>query len=225
MTSRKDCEEDISDVKFSPDGHMLAVGSHDNYIDIYATAYVQQTKTIAASFSLRHLKRCRGHTSYVTHLDWSEDNRLIRSTCGAYELMYWDVSTGKQSLSSYDTLEADTEWHTHTCVLGFHVMGIWPKNADGTDVNSIDVSKNKKVIVVGDDFGNISLFNFPCIAKNAQKRVYGGHSSHVMNIKFASSGTTINCDSSNGTGNVHQCVLSGGGNDNSVMVWNISNRE
>lgn len=32
--SRKDCVEDISDVKFSANGKMLAVGSHDNYIDM-----------------------------------------------------------------------------------------------------------------------------------------------------------------------------------------------
>jgi microtubule-associated protein-like 6 len=34
----KDCEEDIDDLKFSPDGTMLAVGSHDNYVDVYDVA-------------------------------------------------------------------------------------------------------------------------------------------------------------------------------------------
>jgi WD40 repeat protein len=37
LGKRKDCIEDISDVKFSPNSKMLAVGSHDNFIDIYAT--------------------------------------------------------------------------------------------------------------------------------------------------------------------------------------------
>lgn len=31
---RKDCKEDISDVKFSPNNRLLAVGSHDNFIDM-----------------------------------------------------------------------------------------------------------------------------------------------------------------------------------------------
>ena len=34
ILTRKDCVEDISDMKFSPNGKMLAVGSHDNYIDM-----------------------------------------------------------------------------------------------------------------------------------------------------------------------------------------------
>lgn len=84
MLTRKDCEEDISDIKFSPNNHMLAIGSHDNFIDIYSIQIIQPTKYVIASFSMRQIKRCRGHTSYITHLDWSDDNRLIKSTCGAY---------------------------------------------------------------------------------------------------------------------------------------------
>ena len=25
-----------------------------------------------------------GHTSFITHLDWSADGKLLRSTCGAF---------------------------------------------------------------------------------------------------------------------------------------------
>ncbi len=34
MVHRRDCIEDISDIKFSPNGKMLAVASHDGYIDV-----------------------------------------------------------------------------------------------------------------------------------------------------------------------------------------------
>lgn len=34
------------------------------------------------------------HSSYITHLDISEDSRYMRSTCGAYELLFWDISKG-----------------------------------------------------------------------------------------------------------------------------------
>ena len=34
---------------------------------------------------------------------------------------YWDVLTGKQFLSSKDSVEADSLWSTETCVLGFPV--------------------------------------------------------------------------------------------------------
>ena len=71
----------------------------------------------------------------MTHLDWSSDGRIIQSNCGAYEILYWDVKSGRQIRSTMDSLEADTSWSTWTCVLGFPVMGIWPPSSDGTDVN------------------------------------------------------------------------------------------
>jgi WD40 repeat protein len=40
LVGRKDCAEDISDVKFSPNSKMLAVGSHDNFIDMYVDIYI-----------------------------------------------------------------------------------------------------------------------------------------------------------------------------------------
>jgi len=37
---------------------------------------------------LRLVHRLKGHSSSVTHLDWSFDSQLVRSTCAAYELLY-----------------------------------------------------------------------------------------------------------------------------------------
>jgi WD40 repeat protein len=149
LATQRDCMEDLSDIKFSPNDKMVAVGSHDNFIDIYATNFVHPDLNTSASCNLRRLKRLRGHTSYITHLDWSDNNKYLQSTCGAYELLYWDVTTGKQALSSFDSLEADTTWKTGSCVLGFNVMGIWPKYSDGTDVNAVDVSRTKRVCITG----------------------------------------------------------------------------
>ena len=54
---KKDRKEEISDIKFSPDGGRLAVGSHDNMIDIYNTADFKQIAV------------CKGHSSFITHID------------------------------------------------------------------------------------------------------------------------------------------------------------
>lgn len=162
LASRRDCAQDISDVKFSPNDKMVAVGSHDNVIDIYATNLVLPDLTTAASCNLRKLKRLRGHTSYITHLDWSDDNKYIQSTCGAYELLYWDLAAGKQALSSFDSLEADTTWSTASCVLGFNVMGIWPKYSDGTDINAVDVSKDIRLCVTGNTCALVCMLALTC---------------------------------------------------------------
>jgi WD40 repeat protein len=186
---------------------MLAVGSHDHTIDIYSSKCVERAQQVNESCELRPLRRLKGHHSYITHIDWSTDNKLLQSNCGGYEILYWDIANGSQKLSSIDTLEADTKWNSFTCVLGFPVMGIWHPDSDGTDVNSVDVSFDKGILATGDDFGKVTIFNYPCIVKNAPGRMYSGHSSHVMNAKFLHSG---------------KALVTVGGNDCSVMLWSVS---
>ena len=144
-------------------------------IDIYATSLDPPSSSSdgtpsTPSCQLKVLRRLKGHSSFLTHLDWSMDNRLLRSCCASYELLYWDVGAGRQFLSTLDSLEADTQWQTETCVLGFPVMGIWPPDSDGTDVNSVDVLPSKGLVATGDDSGRLNLFNYPCVAKHAPRR-------------------------------------------------------
>ena len=63
-----DCVETIDDLKYSPNGNFLAVASHDNYIDIYD-----------CRDSYNRLSRCKGHTSYVTCIDWSKTAKYCRA--------------------------------------------------------------------------------------------------------------------------------------------------
>jgi len=86
--THKVAREAISDVKYSPNGKRLITGSNDNFIDIYRVG--------GAGKQYEHVRRCYGHSSYITHLDWSADSSLFQSNCGAYELLYWDASTGRQ---------------------------------------------------------------------------------------------------------------------------------
>ena len=191
---RRDCKEAIDELKYSPNGRYLAVGSHDNYIDLYETK------------GYEHRRRLKGHTSYITHLDWSQDSSVIQSNCGAYEIIYWDAKTGSMLRSTRDSVEANTQWATWTCVLGFPVMGIWPPNSDGTDVNSVDRSKDESLIVTADDFGKVSLFNSPVVVENAPKNEASGHSSHVTNVRFL---------------NGQDRVVSTGGHDYATFQWKV----
>ena len=63
---------------------LIAIGSHDNAIYLY-TVGTWQKKGIP-------LKK---HSSYITHFDWSMDSCYLHSNCGAYELLFWDVSSNK----------------------------------------------------------------------------------------------------------------------------------
>jgi hypothetical protein len=37
----------------------------------------------------------RGHSSYITAIDWTSDSRMLRSCSGDYELLHWWIETKK----------------------------------------------------------------------------------------------------------------------------------
>ncbi|KAG8279172.1 Echinoderm microtubule-associated protein-like 1 [Homalodisca vitripennis] len=72
--------EPIQVVRFSPDSRYLALGSRDNNI------YIYQVGEDMRKYS--RVGRCTGHSSFITHLDWSADSQYLRSNSGDYELLF-----------------------------------------------------------------------------------------------------------------------------------------
>ncbi|KAJ7406620.1 hypothetical protein WISP_132991 [Willisornis vidua] len=105
-------------------------------------------------------KIIEGHSSFITHLDWSVNSQYLVSNSGDYEILYWIPSACKQVVSVETT--RDIEWATYTCTLGFHVFGVWPEGSDGTDINAVCRSHGRKLLSTGDDFGKVHLFSYPC---------------------------------------------------------------
>lgn len=52
-------------IEYNSDGTMLAVGSHDNRIYVYECKQDCKYKKVAV---------LKGHSSYVTAIDWSKDS-------------------------------------------------------------------------------------------------------------------------------------------------------
>jgi microtubule-associated protein-like 6 len=88
-------------------------------------------------------------------------------------------------------------------------MGIWPPCTDGTDIKAVDVFKDKSLVVTGADSGQVALFNYPCVVKNAPSRSYGGHSSFVTNVRFLYGGSD------------DLTIISLGGRDRTVFIWRV----
>ncbi|CAB1348649.1 unnamed protein product [Coregonus sp. 'balchen'] len=189
-----DGNEIISNVKYSPDGNFLAIGSHDNFVYIYAVT--ENGKKYS------RVGKCTGHSSFVTHLDWSVDSQYIVTNSGDYEILFWESSSGKH-VTSMD-LVRNVEWATSTCVLGFSVFGVWPDGADGTDINAVCRSHDSSLLASADDFGKVHLFSNPCFQPRAPSHTYSGHSSHVTNVAF------LHDDSH---------LISTGGKDTSILQW------
>lgn len=195
-SSHTDGSEPIQVVRYSPDGRFLALGSRDNNI------YVYQVGEDVRKYS--RVGRCAGHSSFITHLDWSKNSEILRSNSGDYELLFWNPSLCRQIPQSSSM--RDMEWATHTCVLSFSTVGIWPEGADGTDVNACERSHDENLIATGDDFGKVKLYSYPACQPKSLNHTYGGHSSHVTNVTF------LHDDSR---------LISIGGKDTSVLQWSI----
>ena len=60
-----------------------------------------------------------------------------------------------------EKLNNPEDWHTWTGILGPNLNGMWPKDSDGTDVNSTSMNSACTVFATGDDFGFVKLFSFP----------------------------------------------------------------
>ena len=73
-------KEVLHEMKYSPDGHYLAVGSNDNFVDLYLVGD-----------GYKHVGHFSGSSSFITHLDWSVDSKYIQTNSGASERLYYQV--------------------------------------------------------------------------------------------------------------------------------------
>ena len=123
----------------------------------------------------------------------------------------WVANTGKAYTL---TPPSEVQWETYTCVLGYSLMGIWPPGSMGTDINAVDASPELNLCVSADDSGKLNLMNYPCVVKQAPRKSYTAHSSHVTNCKFV-----FRNDS--GGGGSGLSVATVGGRDATFAVWNV----
>lgn len=158
---------------YSPDAKYLAVGSHDNKIYVFETGKYKKKHDLT------------GHSSFITSLDWSQDSRWIRSNCGAYELLFFDLKKKKDPRDpSGASNTTGVEWSDQTNKLGWNVEGIFPKGTDGSHINSVAMSSNQQLIASGDDYGLVCTYNNPLLEGHKSNK-YRGHSEHVTCVKFS----------------------------------------
>lgn len=202
----------VQDLKFSPLDKVLAVSTHDNFVDLWSF-------TDGNAFS--RFAVLEGHRSFITHLDWSADGRFIQTNCGAYELLFWDTKhidsrTKKVARVGRASSLADTDWQTITSVINWGCTGIW-YSPEGYMLNACDRSHDRSLLAVGEDSSLVKLYKWPCVGtfqKSGRDPKLGGadgnegigHGSHVSNVRFA-------FDDSK--------VVSVGGDDNATMVWSV----
>uniref|UniRef100_A0A669BPX8 EMAP like 2 n=1 Tax=Oreochromis niloticus TaxID=8128 RepID=A0A669BPX8_ORENI len=195
VSMHTDGNEIISNVKYSPDGNFLAVASHDNFVYIYAVTENGRKYS--------RVGKCTGHSSFVTHVDWSKDSHYLVTNSGDYEILFCKCCS-----TVFIALVLTLPLALSFCFFVFLCLaGIWPDGADGTDINAVCRSHDGSLLASADDFGKVHLFSFPCSQPRAQSQEYGGHSSHVTNVAF------LHDDSH---------LISTGGKDTSILQWVVA---
>lgn len=130
---RRDRKKEISEIRFDPTSKIMAVGAQDSMIYLYSVEK-----------KFKPLRKLKGHHSRILHIDFTENGDALKSVCTSYEILFFDSGTGKQVTSGASSYK-DENWDTYTARLGWHVQGIWPAFADGSDINSVDRSPDGTV--------------------------------------------------------------------------------
>uniref|UniRef100_A0A7S1XVQ1 Calmodulin n=1 Tax=Phaeomonas parva TaxID=124430 RepID=A0A7S1XVQ1_9STRA len=197
----------VMDIKYSPDGEVLAVACRDNRVNL-----------LSVSQGYKRLASCKGHSTIVTALDFSSDSAVLRSNDAAREILHWEVATGRQISSAFSL--RDVTWDSWTCVLGWPVQGIWgvpptkrklglhPNSDKGRehDVQTVSVNNTGDVLAIGDDAHRVMLFKYPCLPGAQPSAPALGHMAKVTCVRFT-------CDD--------QWLLSAGGKDAAVFQWRV----
>ena len=86
------------------------------------------------------------------------------------------------------------------------MAGVYPKGADGTDINAVDVIHEKQLVAASDDFGSVTVFKYPVLAQSQACSRLTGHSEHVARVRFYD-------------GPLGTYMITAGGNDRTYIQW------
>ena len=194
----RDSNKWITDMKYSPNGEMLAIGGFDRKLYVYSVTDAYSLSCVISQ-----------HNSFISHVDFSEDSAWLQSNCGGFELAFFESDTGMY-IPAASRLR-DVRWATQTCTLGWAVQGIWPPQRDGTEITCCDCNlfrgEDGTVVLTGDNYGRVQLFRYPTMNAHAISKKYRPGSSPVTRVKFVA-------------GDTYAISISGA--DKSIMKWRHS---
>lgn len=178
----KDSSKWITDIKYSPNGELIVMGSYDYKIYVYAVNDGYALNAVIGQ-----------HQSFITAVDISDDSQWIQSNCGGLELFYFEADTGL-FIPAASRLR-DTVWSTQNCTMSWPTQGIWPPQSEGTECTACDCNlfrgDDGTVIASGDNYGRIRLFRYPCSSAFAISKLYWTSANPITRIRFVSGDSSL----------------------------------
>lgn len=182
--------------KYSPCENFLAIGSHDNHTYIYSIDPDTHEYHV-------HSKDHR-NSAWINAIDWTLDSNDLRTSSGDYEVLYFSVENKGGDVHGSEHVK-DKLWASNTVKYGADRQGVQPTTEDRTHVKDVVASRDNTVMLTGDDFGLVNVFNFPEPSIEAS-RSYSAHSEHVVRVAFSKD---------------YQRVFTIGGADKALIQWKV----
>jgi len=160
---------------------MLAVAHMDGNLYVYTVQYNAADQSV----KIGKFKKGAPQRAAPSHLQWAMDSSMVRVFTRDYEIARWQVDKKDKSLKRIVKLEDPDKykWHGDPLLAGWETKGCLQPEMDGTDINNLSVSTDKKFCACGDDHGQVRLHNFPVVVQKPNK-AYSGHAEHVVGVKF-----------------------------------------
>jgi echinoderm microtubule-associated protein-like 1/2 len=232
--------EQIECILYSPDGAYLAAGSRDNSIYIYSVTDNGQKYS--------RIGKCHGHSSFITHLDWTTDSQHLRSNSGDYEILFWNAKSCKQ-ITQVQQIR-DFIWKTNFCTLTVDSVAIWNSstatspsqtslNGNTDNLNDSSHNSSNDSAILSTDTSNAvksmdgTDINACCVSNGKNLLATADDFGKVNLYKFPCSGAksekrVYNGHSSHVTNvvfiNNDTRLISTGGNDMAIFQWLISDQ-
>eukprot|EP00960_Hanusia_phi_P064160 765713-Hanusia_phi.AAC.8 len=184
----------VSILRASPDRKHIAVLYSLGVVHLYSLATYDRVKKVL------------GHKQEVFGLEWSRDSAVLFSNLsqGGRELKvegphpvelrdinsHHDVTTA--SWSRYDSPRSRCSLTCRVSLTGWASNGF--RTADGltSGITCVRISPGQTFLAVGDDFGRISLTDFPCQLDAAGKRSsFAAHHGPVSSLSFSHDGSLL----------------------------------
>ncbi|KAL4708209.1 hypothetical protein ACJJTC_016868 [Scirpophaga incertulas] len=151
-----------------------------------------------------------GHSSYITHLDWSEDSQYIRSNSGDYEVLFCECPYNvreRNNVSPGDFCGDDTRHSLGGPTTAPSPSQRWASGLNPpTEPTSTPAPGRMdcRLAATGDDFGKVKLYAYPVTQPKSLCHQHAGHAAHVTSVRFLHDSNRL---------------LSAGGRDAALAQW------